>query len=183
MREHRLQLGAEQEGAVIEQRVVQRLDAQPVARQEQGLAVAVPEREGEHAAKAVDAGLAPGLPGVDDDFGVAAGVEHVAERLQLRDQFLVVVDLAVEDDAHAVVFVVERLLAGGQVDDRQAPVPQADARLDMQAALVRAAMELGFVHPVQHGTIDVAPAAGIENAGDAAHGQCSCSPCRFADAE
>ncbi len=101
MGEQRFEFGAEEEGAVVEQGVEQRLDAEAVAGQEQGFAVAVPQGEGEHAAEAVDAALAPGFPGVDDDFGVAAGVEDVAQRLQLGDQFLVVVDLAVEDDADA----------------------------------------------------------------------------------
>jgi hypothetical protein len=61
---------------------------------------------------------------VHDDFGVAAGVEDVAERLQFGDQFLIVVDFAVEDDANALVFVVQRLLAGGQVDDREAAMAE-----------------------------------------------------------
>jgi hypothetical protein len=55
---------------------------------------------------------------------------------------LVVVDLAVEDDDHRAVFVEQRLLAGGDVDDRQPPVAEADAGLDVQAALVRAAVVL-----------------------------------------
>ena len=55
---------------------------------------------------------------------------------------------------HGAVLVVQRLLAGGQVDDRQAPVAEADAGLDVQAALVRAAMVLRFVHAVQDRAID-----------------------------
>ena len=78
MHQQRLELGAEEQRAVGQHRVVQRLHAQPVARHEQRLAVPVVEREGEHAAEAVDAALAPRLPGVDDHLGVAAGVEHVA---------------------------------------------------------------------------------------------------------
>ena len=125
-----------------QQRVVQRLDAEAVARQEQRLLVAVPQREREHAAEALDAVLAPRLPGVHDDLGVAARAEDVAERLQLGDQLLVVVDLAVEDDDDAAVLVEQRLLAGREVDDRQAAVAEADARLDVKAAFVGAAMVL-----------------------------------------
>ena len=79
--EQRLEFGAEEEGAVVEQGVEQRLDAEAVAGEEKRFAVAVPEGKGEHAAETVDAFFAPGFPGVDDDFGVAAGVEGVAERL------------------------------------------------------------------------------------------------------
>jgi hypothetical protein len=101
-------------------------------------------------------------------LGVALGVEDMAQRLQLGDQFLVVVDLAVEDHHHRAVFVEQRLLAGGDVDDGQAPVAEAQAGLDVQAAFVgprwtarrscgAARMSTGF-------------AAGVEDAGDAAHG-------------
>ena len=74
--------------------------------------------------------------------------------LQLGDQFLEVVDLAVEDDDDRAVFVEQRLLAGGDVDDRQAPVAEAEARLDVQAAFVRAAVELRVVHALQHDAVD-----------------------------
>jgi len=116
--EDRFEFGAEKEAAIVEQGVVQGFDAEAVAGEEEGFAVAIPEGKGEHAAEAVDATFAPGFPGVDDDFGVAAGMEDVAERLQFRDEFLVVVDFAVEDDTDAVVFVVQRLLASGQIDNR-----------------------------------------------------------------
>jgi hypothetical protein len=48
-------------------------------------------------------------------------------------------------------------------------VSETDTRLDMQPTLVRAAVELGFVHPVQHRAIDIALASGIKNAGNTAH--------------
>ena len=169
MGKQRFEFRPEEEGAVVEQGVEQRFDAEPVSGEKQGFAVAVPEREGEHAAEAVDTAFAPGFPGVHDDFGVAAGMKRVAQRLQFGDQFLIVVDFTVEDDADAVVFVVERLLAGGQINDRQAAVAKTDAWLDVEAAFVRAAMKLRFVHAVEYRTIDVAFASGVENPGDAAH--------------
>jgi hypothetical protein len=125
MREHRLQLRAEDEHPVIEQRVMERLHAQPVAGEEERFAIAIPEREGEHSAEAPDAVGAPRLPRVDDHFGVALRPEHVAQRLQLGHELEIVVDLAVVDDDDRVVLVVERLLAGRQVDDRQPPVTQS----------------------------------------------------------
>jgi hypothetical protein len=166
----RLQLGAEDEFAGFEEGVVQRLDAEAVAHHEQGFVVAVPQREGEHAAKALHASLAPGFPGVDDDFGVGMGAEGVAQCLELRHQILEVVDLAVEDDDDRAVLVEQRLLSGGEVDDRQAAVTESDARFEMQPALVRTPMELGLVHAMQEVARDVAIAEGVEDAGYAAHG-------------
>jgi hypothetical protein len=66
MDEERLQLRAEEERVALEERIVHRLDAEPVAREEEGLPAPVPEREGEHPAKALDAGGAPFFPGVHD---------------------------------------------------------------------------------------------------------------------
>ena len=99
MGEQRLEFRPEEESAVVQNSVVKRLDPETVAGEEQRLAVAVPQGEGEHAAKAVDTRCAPGFPGVDDDFGIATSVEDVAERLQFRNEFLIVVDFPVEDDA------------------------------------------------------------------------------------
>ncbi len=49
---------------------------------------------------------------MDDDFGIAAGVKDMAKGLEFGDECLIVVDFAVEDDADALIFVVERLLPG-----------------------------------------------------------------------
>ena len=170
-----LQFGPEEQVAVVQQREVHRLDAQAVARHEEGLAVAVPQRKGEHAAQSLHAVFAPGLPGVHDDFGVALGVEHMAQRLQLRNQRLEVVDLAVEDDDHRPVFVEQGLLPGGHVDDRQAPMPEPHAGFEVQAAFVRPPVGLRLVHAVQDRMRHGARRTRVEDAGDATHGsQCSC---------
>ena len=169
VRQQRLQFGAEDETAVGQPRVVQRLHGQAVAGQKQRLAVAVPQHEREHAAQALDAVRPPGLPGMHDDLGVAAGVEHMAEGQQFGDQLGVVVDLPVEDDDHRTVFVEERLLAGGHVDDRQPPVAESDTRLDVHVAFIGPAVMLRLVHAEQHRTVDVSFAAGVEDASDSAH--------------
>ena len=103
--------------------VVEGLLPHPVAGQEQFLAV--PEREGEHADEAVQALLTPLLVGVDDDFGVGLGSEPVAG-LQLLAQLFVVEDHPIENQRDGAVLVGHGLLAGFQVDDLEAPVPQRD---------------------------------------------------------
>ena len=170
VRQHRLQLRPEEQRAVVQQCVVQRLDAQAVARHEQALALAVPDGKGKHASQALHAVFAPGLPGVHDALGVALGVEDMPQGLQLGDQVLVVVDLAVEDDDHRAVFVEQRLLARGHVDDGQPPVAEAQPGLDVQAALVGPAVGLRRIHAAKDDVVDGALATGVEEAGDAAHG-------------
>ena len=112
----------------------------------QRLASAIPQRKGEHAAKTLDAGLAPGLPGVHDDFRIAAGVEGMAQCLQFGNELLIVVDFPVENHADALVFVVKRLLAGGQVDDGEPAMAKTDLAIGMNAHLVGTAMRDGIGH-------------------------------------
>ena len=72
--QERLDLGAEHQVAA-QLRVVERLDAQAVAREDQLLDAVVPDGEGEHAAELLGAVGAPFFVGVDDDFGVGVGTE------------------------------------------------------------------------------------------------------------
>jgi hypothetical protein len=60
----------------------------------------------------------------------------MSEPLQLLAQLQVVEDLAVEDDPEGLVLVGERLLAGGEIDDREPGVGQAGAAIAVGAELV-----------------------------------------------
>ena len=69
--------------------------------------------------------------------------------VQLGDQLLVVVDLAVEDDDRRCRPRCTAAAGRSQVDDRQAPMAEPDAGLDVQAALVGTAVVLRLVHALQ----------------------------------
>ena len=75
MGEQALQLRGEDEGAVGEHGVEERLHAEPVAGEEQRIAVRVVEREGEHAVEFREAIRPPLPPGGEDHLGVALGAE------------------------------------------------------------------------------------------------------------
>ena len=176
VRRQHFQLRAKDEAAIGQPRVVQRFDAHAVARQKQRLLAAVPQRKGKHPAQALHAGGAPRLPRVDDDFGIAAGFEGVAQRLQLSHQGAVVVDLAVKDDAHRALGIEQRLLPGRQVNHRQAPVPQRQTRLQIHAVFVRAPVGLDVVDALRQRRRKTARAQRVKQARDAAHGQsCPCA--------
>src|SRR5690606_370625 len=101
-----------------------------VARERQPSAVALPEREREHAVKALDAVASPRVARLQHDFGVAVREEAVAERLEFAPQLPVVVDAAVERQRQAEGGIDHRLLGVlRQVDDPQAPVRQRDRTL------------------------------------------------------
>ena len=116
MSEDRLEFRGEQQflGVAVD---VEWFDAEPVAGQQQPAARAVPDREGEHAAQPLDQPLPFVLVKVDDHFGVALSAETMAAGLQPGAELLIVVDLAVKDDLDGAVFVADRLVAAGQVDD------------------------------------------------------------------
>ena len=136
-RQQRLRRGGEAETA---RRfvVVQRLDAQTVAREEQR--VAVPDREGEHAVQALDTGFAPFKVRPQNDLGVAVGAEGMAERDQLGAQLGVVVDRAVEHQRGAGRGIQHGLRGFfGKIDDRQPPVAQPHRAVAMLAFRIRSA--------------------------------------------
>ena len=53
------------------------------------------------------------------------------------------------------IFVVDRLLPRGQVDDAQPPHPEADARLDVDPLVVGPAMPDDVAHPVHEAEFGV----------------------------
>ncbi len=160
MSEERLELGSEEDLAVLELRVVERFDPEPVPREKALAAVPVPERVGEHPIEALDRGLSPLLPGVDHHLGVAMGAKHVAPRAQLVDQAPIVVDFAVVDEGDGTVLVIERLASTGDVDDRQPPVCESDSRLDVKPLAVRSTVPDRVPHGDEKSLVDqdLAPA-------------------------
>ncbi len=166
---NRFDLGTEDQAAVGQPRVVERLDADSIARQEQPLPRRVPYRKREHAAKALDARIAPFLVSVDDDLGVGMRPEAMPAALELGPQRREVVDLAVEDDQHRAVLVGERLLTSGDIDDAQAAVGEPDAFTDEEAVGVGSAMRHGIGHRAQQPAFDGGLGRGGEFSSDATH--------------
>jgi len=133
---------------------VEGLDAEAVAGQEQGVPVLVPEGEGKHAVEAFQAGFAPGVIGLQDDFRIPVGKEAVAHAAQFPAQFPVVIYGAVENQGQLQLRIVHGLVrAFGEVDDRQAPVPKGHGAVGETAAVVRAAPLHGIHHPAQGGQV------------------------------
>ena len=88
--EHALELGGEHE-PISGRRIVERLDPEPVAREDGATASVVPDGDPEHPAELLRERVAVGLVEMRDDLGVAAageavavGAELVAERSRAR---------------------------------------------------------------------------------------------------
>jgi hypothetical protein len=113
------ELGRELE-PVRRRAVVERLDPEPVARKDEPPPARVPDRRGEHPAQPFGECVAVFLVEVEKHLRVAARAKAVAGTLELAAELAVVVDLAVLDDMQRPVLVSDRLVAGREVDDREA---------------------------------------------------------------
>jgi hypothetical protein len=135
--QQRTQLRCERQHAVADA-VDQRLLADSIAGDEKLLPAVVPQREREHAVQVADAVGAVLLVQMHDHFRVAVRGEAVPSSLQRVTQLAVVVDLAVQDDDYGAVLVVDRLVAGIEIDDAQPLDPESDVVLVMDPARVGA---------------------------------------------
>ena len=100
--EQRLDLDANRKRAV-DDRVVEGLDAEPIAGAKQLLALPIPNGEREHAVEVVQRLGTPMGVRCEQHLRVAGRPELVAERLQLRLQLQEVVDLSVVGDPQPAV--------------------------------------------------------------------------------
>src|SRR6476660_3495767 len=145
--EERFHLRAEVE-TVLGLGVVERLNADATPSEKQGFRSRVPDGQSEHTPETRNGAAAPLFVGMHDRLGVAVRVERVTRPLEIGAQLLKVVDLAVEHDPDGAVFVVNRLMAGGEIDDAQAPHAECDTVVDPDALVVGAAMTDHVAHSV-----------------------------------
>src|SRR5258708_16155706 len=96
--QQRLDLRGERDASMMNAKV-ERLDSDPVANQPELALPRIPQRNGKHAAKLVNAIDAPLLEGMPDHFRIRMDCfpTRAPSFLQLHANLCVVVDLAVED--------------------------------------------------------------------------------------
>ena len=152
MREERLDLAAVDQAATVVL-VVERLDAEQVARAHEALLRRVPDGDGEHAAQLLEHVRAPRLVAVDDGLGVAVRDKRVTHRLELGAQLLEVVDLAVERDGHRAVGVLHGLARALEVDDAQAAEAHGDVVVHEEALVVGPAVGDAVGHVLDDGLV------------------------------
>ena len=155
-------------------RVVQRLDAEPVAGQEQTAPPCIPYREREHAPQPVDHRGAVAIVQVQQHLGIGSRPEAPPRRLQLSAEAAIVVDLAVERDHEPIAVKGHRLRAGRRgIDDGQPAMGQSDAprRIQPVAPAVRTARRHVVPGPDQGARVHRGRVASPrEVSGDSTHG-------------
>ena len=120
--------------------------------------LSVPEGEGKHAAKLMQAPLTPVPIGFEDHLGVGIAAKVQSRLLELRANLAEVVDLSVVDDPVAGCGIVHGLMPlRRQVQDCEAPISQTDfigfprrVTQNDRAAVVRPTMREGSGGALQH---------------------------------
>jgi hypothetical protein len=77
---------------------------------------------------------------MQNNFTVALGQELMAARFQIRAQFLLIVNLAVRDEPKRLFRVAQWLVAARKIDDRQPPLSDRRAIIDIAAYIIRSSM-------------------------------------------
>ena len=132
------------------QRVVERLDADPVPDEDHLLPARVVEGHGEHPVEIPEGGSPLLLVEVENRLRVGDGPVAVAPGLQGPPEIPVVVDFAVERDPERLVLVGHGLAPrGGEIHDGEPAVPEAGAtiRRNPDTRVVRPPMGQGVPHP------------------------------------
>src|SRR5277367_244968 len=106
---------------------------------------------------------------MDDAFRVRACGELVSVAKQILAKFRIVVDFAVQHHPNAAVFIRNRLVTAGDIDDAQAPKTQPDARSRVNPFVIRASMNNCLRHPADEIFRDLSRRLIFENAAYSTH--------------
>jgi hypothetical protein len=89
-----------------------------------------------------------------DRFRITVRVEPVPALLEFLSQLRKVIDLAVEYDPHAPIFVVNGLVPTGKVDDAKSPHSEADRTFGVDPFVVRTSVNDRLAHAMHFSGID-----------------------------
>src|ERR1700730_3779346 len=98
----------------------------------------IPQGEGKHPIESLQTIFTPLLECVDDDFAISSGAKHMSSMLQFLAQNRIVIDLPVVDEPELTVLIAHRLSSvGGEVDNSESPMSQANRPLYVKPRIVR----------------------------------------------
>src|SRR6266702_7805787 len=97
--------------------IVKRLNSHSVASQDQLSLSMIPNGNGEHPAEMGKTILSPMEKGIQDNFGIASGLEGESMCLQFPTKLLMIEYLAIENHDDVAIRTMQRLIALRQVMD------------------------------------------------------------------
>src|SRR4029453_5407181 len=107
--------------------IIEGLHTITVSGQHQGPRRVIPDCHCKHTIELWEQLIAPLFPAVDE-YLCTRGISNkvMSAPLQISTEYLVVIDLAVENEVYPSILVVHRLMPPGEVDDSQTAEGQAD---------------------------------------------------------
>ena len=116
MHEQRFEFRGKDQFAVADA-VVERFDAEAIARQEQPFLITVPNRDREHPVATLQGLDTVERELVQQHLGIRLRVENASAPFEFRAKFQVIINLAIIDDVIAPVVAAHRLCAAREIDD------------------------------------------------------------------
>src|SRR5882724_8860485 len=112
---------------------------------------------------------APFLVAVNNHFGIRVCAKTMAAFSKFSPQLFEVVDLAVQDDPDCFLCIRHRLVASGQIDDRETAKAETNRAIEKVALVVGTAMPNLFGHSPNRVRFDRLVPDKVKLAADAAH--------------
>src|SRR5690242_17801137 len=107
---------------------------------------------------------------MDNGFGIRFCGKAMASLQQALAQFGIIVDFAVEQYPNAAIFIRNRLMAAGNIDDAQPAVSEANVRSQMNTGVVRTAVLQRIIHALNELRGNPVRLVKVNNAADTTHG-------------
>lgn len=148
---------------------MQRLDPQLVPRGDELLACNVPDGEREHAVQSLEDASAPLFEAMENHLGIASGAKPMSGGGELLSKFVVIVDLAIEDDPCRFVFIRDRLMATRYVNDAEPTHPERHGPGDHEAIVIGSAMGDSIAHGLDTPVQLIAGQGSSHKAGNTTH--------------
>ncbi len=169
MCEQSLDLRCEHKPAFVES-IVKRFFAKTIARDEQKPFAFIPDGEREHPPQKLQALDPHLLVQMNNYLSVGARFESVPPTQQPFAMFFKIVNLSIEDDSHAPVFVSHRLSAfWPEINNREPPMPQTYAGPDVRSLVVGTAMSQSVAHVRDQTHIHWFPPVSVNYTADSTH--------------
>src|SRR5918993_5556619 len=159
------------EQLVIVGGVIQRLDPEPIASDQQPALAAIPDSKCEHTLQPVEARGSVGFVQMKNRLGIAPGPVTMARSFHFTTEHGVVVDFTVENDPQTVVFVGHRLMSAVEIDDGQATMGQTYRSVQPHPRSVRTTVLLHRRHAFQARWLCPLPMIKFQNSSYGAHCQ------------
>jgi hypothetical protein len=106
---------------------------------------------------------------VDNSFSIRAGDESVPASEQFLAKFRIVINFTIQEHPDGSIFIADRLVAAGDINNAEPPMAQTDSAIHINALVIRTAMTQSSVHLLYVLPGDGPGMVKLKNPADSAH--------------